>query len=486
MAKIAFAFGELPVVMMGHAAKFVGRQVIGVGFDRPGAIVNHGRPVFQIVVQPGTADMVEMRPVRVAAQRDFIIEHRHRRIAAPSMAGGPQAVDIRPTRIELHRRFAILDRRRVVLLQVMFLRPLGADLSVGREDSDRFAEIPDDAGAIMKGPKGGRAGAERGGDVGPKGDRFRECLDRIAVLSAGKRILATLEMLAGDFGESIAHASSLSPKRYTMPTMTRTFPDRCYLVTGASRGIGRRIAIRLANRGARVALVGRTRSDLEETARTIESAGGQAVVIPADLTDPPARERVIASVLAAWGQLDGLVNAAGVAAHGEFSTGTEEVLRQVMEINFFAAAEMIRLAVPALTASGKAGRQPVVMNVASLVGRFGMPGISEHSASKHALVGLTESLRCEFVRYGIDVLLSAPSIVKTDNHDAHLLRSDPIPSVDFEKGIDPDMVAEAIVTAIARNQSESYIGRLAFWVNMGRRLGPRMLRKVLWRRFRVQ
>lgn len=486
MAKIPFALEELPVVMVGHAAKFIGRQVIGVGFDCPGAIVNHGRPVFQIVVQPGPADVVEVRPVRVAAQGDFIIEHRHGGIAAAAVTGGPQTINIGPTRIELHGGFAILDRRRVILLQVMLLGPLGTNLSIGRENPDRFAEVLDDAGAIMKGPKSSRSGTERGSDVRPDVDRFREGFDRIAVLSAGKRNLAPVVMFPGNFRESIAHASSLSPKRYTMPTMTRTFPDRVYLVTGASRGIGRRIAIKLATRGARVALVGRTPSDLEETARSIESTGGQSVVIPADLTDSSARERVIASTLAAWGQLDGLVNAAGVAAHGEFSTGTETVLRQVMEINFFAAAEMIRLAVPALTASGKAGRQPVVMNVASLVGRFGMPGISEHSASKHALVGLTESLRCEFVRYGIDVLLTAPSIVKTDNHEAHLLRSDPIPSVDFEKGIDPDMVAEAIVTAIARNQSESYIGRLAFWVNMGRRLGPRMLRKVLWRRFRVQ
>jgi short-subunit dehydrogenase len=267
--------------------------------------------------------------------------------------------------------------------------------------------------------------------------------------------------------------------------MRRTFTDRVYLVTGASRGIGRRVAIRLAARGAAVGLVGRSANDLSETARIIRDANGRGEVIPADLTDPAARERAIAIVKSKFGQLDGLVNSAGVAAHGEFESGTEAVLRAVMEINFFAAAEMIRLAVPLLRESAKANRQPVVMNVASLVGRFGMPGISEHSASKHAIVGLCEALRVEFVRYGIDVLMAAPSIVKTDDHEKHLLREAPVPSVDFEKGIDPEAVADEIVKAIERNKAESYIGRLAWWVNVGRRVGPRGLRKILWRRFGV-
>jgi NAD(P)-dependent dehydrogenase (short-subunit alcohol dehydrogenase family) len=267
--------------------------------------------------------------------------------------------------------------------------------------------------------------------------------------------------------------------------MNRTFQDRVFIVTGASRGIGKRIAIKLAGRGGKIVAVGRSVNDLQDTAKVIQDGNGQCLPVVADLTQPDARENVINQALATFPFIDGLVNSAGVAAHGEFESGTEDVLRKVMEINFFSAAEMIRLCVPAMQKSAHEKRQPVVMNIASLVGRFGMPGISEHSASKHALIGLTESLRVEFVRYGIDVLLAAPSIVKTDNHDAHLLRSEPVPSVDFEKGIDPDYVAEEIIKAIAGNKTESYIGRLAFWVNMGRRLGPRMLRKVLWRRFGV-
>lgn len=267
--------------------------------------------------------------------------------------------------------------------------------------------------------------------------------------------------------------------------MRRTFQDRVVIVTGASRGIGRRIAGRLASRGAKVALVGRTASDLADAAREIRSAGGTSEAFPADLTDPNARVRVVDAVALQFGGINGLVNAAGVSAHGPFESGTEAVLRAVMEINFFAAAELTRLVVPHLIESASNRRQPVVMNVASVVGRFGFPGVSEHSASKHALIGFTESLRCEFVRYGIDVLVAAPSVVKTDDTGSHLLRNEPLVPIDFAEGMDPEVVAEQIVVAMERNKDESYLGRQAWWVNLGRRMGPRVLRKMLWRKYGV-
>ena len=268
--------------------------------------------------------------------------------------------------------------------------------------------------------------------------------------------------------------------------MRRQFQDRIVIVTGASRGLGRRIATRLASRGAKVAVVGRTQSDLDSVAKEIQKSGGVAESIPADLTDPEARKHVVRAVQKRFDGIDALVNAAGVAAHGPFESGSETVLRMVMEINFFAAAEMIRLCVPFLIESAASHHQPVVMNVASVVGRFGIPGVSEHSASKHALIGLTESLRCEFVRFGIDVLVAAPSIVKTDDPGAHLLRNEPLVPIDFSKGMDPDDVAEQFIAAMERNKTETYIGKEAWWVNLGRRLGPRVLRKMMWRKYGIQ
>ena len=268
--------------------------------------------------------------------------------------------------------------------------------------------------------------------------------------------------------------------------MRRQFKDRIVIVTGASRGIGRRISLKLALRGAMVVLVGRTQSELNSLAAEICMSNGQCHSIAADLTDPAARERVVKTAVEKFNGIDGLVNAAGVAAHGPFESGTETVLRTIMEINFFAAAELIRLCVVPMTESAVKNRQPVVMNIASVVGRFAIPGVSEHSASKHALIGFSESLRCEFVRYGIDVLVAAPSVVKTDDTGSHLLRNEPLVPIDFSEGMDPEIVAEQIIDAMERNKTESYIGKQAWWVNFGRRCGPRIMRRVMWRKYGIR
>jgi short-subunit dehydrogenase len=267
--------------------------------------------------------------------------------------------------------------------------------------------------------------------------------------------------------------------------MRRSFQDRVVIVTGASRGIGRRVAGRLAARGAKVALVGRTGADLEAALKDIRSAGGTAEALAADLTDSEARAWVVAETAKRFGRIDGLVNAAGVAAHGPFATGTEAVNRAVMEINFFAAAEMMRLVIPHLIESAASGNRPVILNVGSVVSRFGIPGVSEHSASKHALLGLSEAVRCEVARFGIDVLVAAPSIVKTDDTQSHLLRDEPVVPIDFAQGMDADDVAERIVKSMERGTKEAYLGKQSWWVNVGRRVGPRVLRKVMWRKYGI-
>src|SRR5205085_1569398 len=102
--------------------------------------------------------------------------------------------------------------------------------------------------------------------------------------------------------------------------------------------------------------------------------------------------------VAKYGGLDVLCNCAGVCSFGEFSTSREEINRRVMEINFFAAAELIRVAVPHLTTSARGGYRPAILNLASICGRWGIPSMSEHCGSKHAFVGLTEALRGEMAR----------------------------------------------------------------------------------------
>src|SRR5205807_3717007 len=113
-----------------------------------------------------------------------------------------------------------------------------------------------------------------------------------------------------------------------------------------------------------------------------------------------------------------------------------EILRQILEVNFFAPAELIRRAIPLLVE----GQQPAIVNVASMTGRRAMPGWSEYSASKHAVCGLTESLRGELARFDIDILLIVPGLTKSE-FSQHFLKSEGKAKIEYDKGMPPETVA---------------------------------------------
>ena len=264
--------------------------------------------------------------------------------------------------------------------------------------------------------------------------------------------------------------------------MHRELKGSTILVTGASRGIGRRVASRLARLGARLVVSARSTDELASLVDEIRAMGGEAEAVPVDLLDPLQRDLLVSIPQERFGGLDCLVNCAGISSFGEFATSSPEILRQVMQLNFFVPAELIRLARPHLHRSALAGRRPAVMNVASICGRAGIPSLPEHCASKHALVGLTEALRSEFVRFGIDVLLALPGLVKSDDLNRHLIRNEGRVFLDFENAQPADEVAEGIVNALIRNRRETALGFVSWWLWLGRRLWPRGVRWIMRRK----
>src|SRR5262245_60296388 len=153
----------------------------------------------------------------------------------------------------------------------------------------------------------------------------------------------------------------------------RSASGRRVLITGASSGIGQALARGAARRGARLGLAARSADRLEALAREL-GPGAEAVV--ADVTVPADRQRLIDRAVERLGGLDVLINNAGVGSFGHFADSSEEVLRRVMEVNFFAPVELIRLALPVLAK----GTEPAIVNVASKCGRRGLPAWSEYSA----------------------------------------------------------------------------------------------------------
>src|SRR5947207_232852 len=158
--------------------------------------------------------------------------------------------------------------------------------------------------------------------------------------------------------------------------MARTLQGSRLLITGASGGIGRAVAEQAVAAGARVALAARSADRLEELARSLSARpGADVLVLPADVTVEADRQRILHAAAERFDGLDVLINNAGIASFGHFATSTEAILRQVMETNFFAPAELIRSAIPLLVR----GRSPAVVNVSSMCGRRGMPAWPEYS-----------------------------------------------------------------------------------------------------------
>lgn len=259
--------------------------------------------------------------------------------------------------------------------------------------------------------------------------------------------------------------------------MTRCLAGSRILITGATGGIGQALAIEAGRRGAQVALVGRTADQLEKVAAALPP--GEALTIQADVTSPEDRQRILDTIIQKWGGLDVLVNNAGVASFAHFAESSEEVLRQIMEVNFFAPAELMRAAVPLLSQS----RQPAIVNVASMCGRRGVPAWSEYSASKFALTGLTEALRAEFARFDIDLLLVLPGLTRTGLR-RNLLRTGGRMKIDLDKGMTPDDVARSILSALERNRKEIVLGSDARWILRIHRWFPRLVDYLMARKVR--
>ncbi len=261
--------------------------------------------------------------------------------------------------------------------------------------------------------------------------------------------------------------------------MARELRGRRVLITGATGGIGHCLAEQGALAGTRLALAGRSQEALDALAGKLRQTGAEAHAIQADVSIDADRKRLIETATQCLGGLDVLVNNAGIAAWGHFATSTEAVLRQIMEVNFFAPVELIRQALPIL----ERGHQPAVVNVASMCGRRGMPAWPEYSTSKFALCGISEALRGELVRYDIDLLLIVPGLTKTDLQKK-MLRSEGKAKIEYDKGMPPEQVAARILKTIRSGGFETVIGSDAKWMLRFNRFLPRLLDWLIGRRIK--
>ncbi|HVR43270.1 MAG TPA: SDR family oxidoreductase, partial [Thermoanaerobaculia bacterium] len=181
------------------------------------------------------------------------------------------------------------------------------------------------------------------------------------------------------------------------------------IITGASSGIGRELAIELARRGWRTALTARNAEALEQTAAAVRSAGGEALVVPGDVTRPEDLERAVRTALEAWGGIDLAVANAGQGfptpvAHLDLPAATA-----LMRTNFEGTLNLLAAVVPHMIER----RSGQFVGIASLAGWRGLPGTGVYSASKAAMQALLEAARVELAPHGVAVTKINPGFIRT-------------------------------------------------------------------------
>ncbi len=184
------------------------------------------------------------------------------------------------------------------------------------------------------------------------------------------------------------------------------------LVTGASRGIGKAVAVALAKRGAKVIINFASREDAAKAAAAeIVAAGGQAVIAQFDVADAPAATAAIKALGKEHGGLDILVNNAGVAINGLMLRFSDEQWQKVIAINLTGAFNCTRAATSLLLRSKESGR---IINMTSVVGESGNGGQIAYAASKAGLIGLTKATAKELASRGVTCNAIAPGFIETD------------------------------------------------------------------------
>lgn len=182
------------------------------------------------------------------------------------------------------------------------------------------------------------------------------------------------------------------------------------LVTGASRGIGRAIALQFAKEGCDVALAATSAALLEESANLVEQSGVRALVIPLDVTMRSDCFEAVEQAIRTFGSLDILVNGAGKAIGSSFVNYQPEDFRAIFDVNVYGPIHLMQAVLPHMERQGK-GK---IINIASTAGKWASPNQSAYNASKHALVGLTRCIALEAARFNINVNAICPGLVQTE------------------------------------------------------------------------
>ncbi|MBN3875796.1 SDR family oxidoreductase [Nostoc sp. JL23] len=241
------------------------------------------------------------------------------------------------------------------------------------------------------------------------------------------------------------------------------------LITGASRGIGRAIAIELAQQGIKqMILVARDRRKLLEVAKEIEAMGTEAAIVALDLTQTIEVNIAVAQLWRNYGQIHLLVNCAGVAYQSSFLQSKMPQVQEELSVNLLGMYNLTSLIARRMASQ----RQGTIVNVSSLMGKVAAPTMATYSATKFAILGFTQALRQELAEHNIRVIALLPSLTDTDMvRDLKLFR--------WVIPMTPQQVAKALVTGMQNDSSEILVGWQSHLAVLCQRISPWLLELIL-------
>ena len=261
------------------------------------------------------------------------------------------------------------------------------------------------------------------------------------------------------------------------------FRGRVVVITGGSRGLGFLLARRFAAAGAQLALLARDEPTLDSAAEQLQAAGATVLTVPCDVGDQGQIEVAIARVVAHYGRLDVLINNAGLIQVGPLAHMTGADFARAFDVHFWGAYHAINAALPAL----RRQEESRIVNIASVGGRLAVPHLAPYSASKFAMVGLSDALRAELAHEKIRVTTVSPGLMRTGSPPNALFKGrrsaeyrwfaimDALPLTSIDAG----RAAEQIVAACRRGQPELTISWQARAATLANALFPTITARLV-------
>lgn len=257
--------------------------------------------------------------------------------------------------------------------------------------------------------------------------------------------------------------------------------NKVVIITGSSMGIGKNIALQLGERGAKVVLNGRNQERLEKTHQELLAKGYEVIAIAGDVANYEDCTKLIQETIAHYGQLDALVNNAGIAAEGTIESTEPHIFKKVMEVNYLGSIFPTKLALPYLKQN-----KGSVLFISSLAGIHGLPAFSLYSASKMSLTAVAESLKKEMTGTGVHIGIAYVGFTQNDPNKT-IYQEDGkltvLPKRSNVKVAPVDQIAARLIGIIERRQFKtvfSPIGKLLFYLN---RLSPGLVGFILNRAY---